>query len=76
VIGDQCGADTLNLVGADRLANAASANRHAAFNPPLGESLSKRDHEVWIIVIRILSKCAEVYYLIPGFAEMRQQLLL
>ena len=52
VVVDQRGADPGNLVGADRRADSAAADRHPAVHLPRDDRLGEGDDEVRIVVAR------------------------
>ena len=60
VVVDERGADARDLVGADRRADAASADGHAAFDRPRHDGAGERDHEVRIVVVRVEGVGAEI----------------
>ena len=54
---DETGADAGHFVGADRRADAAAADRHAAFDLARDDCLAERHDEIGIVVVRT-SSCA------------------
>src|SRR5262245_16606090 len=52
VIVDQCGTDSLYLVGANCCANPATADSNPPLDPACGNCLAKRDNEIRIVVVR------------------------
>ena len=60
VVVHEPGAHPRDLVGADRRADAAAADRHAALDPSRDHGLRQRHDEVGIVVVRIQRVCAEV----------------
>jgi hypothetical protein len=58
-------ADACDLVGADRRAHAAAADRHAALYLSRDHGTRKRDDEVGIVVVRIERVGAEIHDLVP-----------
>src|ERR1700690_3955921 len=73
---DQAGAHALDFVGADRCADAAAADCHAAFHLARHHCFGKRDNEVRIIIVRSQLVGAEINDLMPGGAELGDQRLL
>ena len=61
---DERRADACDLVGADRGANAAAADRHAALYLSRNHGLGERHDEVGIVVLRIQRVCAEIHDLV------------
>jgi hypothetical protein len=76
MIMDQRGTDAGDLVGADGCADAATADRDAAFDPPCRYSPRERRDKVRIVVVWAQAVCAEINDIMPGLAELRDQLLL
>ena len=72
---NQSGANTLNLVGADRSVNATAADRDATIHFPSNHGLTEWDNEIGIIVVRRQLVSAEIDDLVPGRAEMSDQFL-
>src|ERR1022692_243560 len=66
MIEDQTGVDTRNLVGADRSADAAAANRHATIHLARDHSPRKWNDKVRIVVVGYQRVRAEVNDLVPG----------
>jgi len=73
---DQTGADTLDLVGAHRRANAAAADREAAIHFPPYHRSGEWNDEVGIVVVGAQRVSAEINDLVPRRAELSNQLLL
>ena len=63
---DERRADARNLVGADRGADAAAADRHAALHLSRDHGLGERNDEVGIVVAGIQSVRAEVDDFMPA----------
>ena len=72
----QSGTDSLNLVGADRGADTATADRDAAFHVSRRHRSSQRDDKIRIVVALIQVVGAEIHYLVPCRAELPNQLFL
>ena len=66
---DERRADAGDLVGADRRADAAAADRHAALHASRNHGLGERHDEVGIVVVRIQRVCAEVDDLVARGAQ-------
>ena len=76
VVVDQRGADALNLVGTDRRAHTAAADRHAALHRPRRHSPGERDDEVGIVVV-LAQRCApKSTTSCPAARELGEQFLL
>ncbi len=71
---DQRGTNTRNLVGADRGAHAAAADRHPALDRPRRHGLGQRDDEVRIVVVRVQLVRTEIDDVVPGRAKPRDQI--
>ena len=67
VIVDERRADAGDLVGADRRANAAAADRHAALHLSGDDGLRERNDEVGIVVVRIERERAEIDDLVAAW---------
>jgi len=71
----QRGAHAWHLIGADRGAHAAAADRHAAIHLPGRHGPGQGDHEVGIVVARIEAMGAEIDHLVPRPANAGGQFL-
>jgi hypothetical protein len=60
MIVNQCGPNTLNLVGTNRRPHAASANRHSSLHISSRYGVGKRDDVVGIVIARIQFMSAEI----------------
>jgi hypothetical protein len=69
MIMNQAGAGTLDLVGTDRRANTAPANRYAAIHFSRDHRQGERNNEVRIVVIKLQTVRAEINDLMPGGLE-------
>ena len=65
-----------DLVGADRRADAAAADRHAALDLSRHHRLAERNDEVGIVVVRIQRVRAEVDDLVARGPQTRDRALL
>ena len=68
---DQPGADPRDLVRADRRADAAAADGHAALQGSRRHRLRERDDEVRIVVVRVHRVGAEIRDVMSRRAEAR-----
>jgi hypothetical protein len=76
VIVNQSRPNARNLVCTYRGADAAAADCHAAIYLPGNNRAGKWNDKVGIIVARIHAVRPDVDYLVPGFAEVSEQLFL
>jgi hypothetical protein len=67
---DQCGADTRNLVGADRRTHPAAADRQATLHLACGNGQDERNDEIRIVITWIQGLSAETDHLIPRCIEL------
>lgn len=75
MIVDECGADAGYLVGTDRCANAAAADRYATLDLVGRDRASERYDEIWIVVILSQAVRAEIDGLVTGPMELPDQFL-
>src|SRR5437879_10104481 len=74
VVMDQRGTDTRNLVSADRGAHTAATDGHAARDRARRHRFGERDDEVWIVIVRAQLVGPEIDDVLPGGAELRDQI--
>jgi hypothetical protein len=70
---DEPGADTWNLVRADRGAHTAAADGHSALERPCRHRLGERDDKVGIVIVRGELVRTEIDDVVPGGAESCDQ---
>lgn len=73
---NQCGVNSLDLVGTDGGADTASTDCHAAIHRPRCDRPGQWNDEVQVIVIRPRLARAEIHYLVTGLAKSGSQFLL
>src|SRR5262245_66651130 len=73
---DQRGANTPNLVGTHRRADAAAGDRHPAIHLHADHCLRQRDHIVGIVIAFAQSMGTKIDNLMSCVAKMGNQLLL
>ena len=73
---DQGGPDTFHLIGADRCANPAAADRNAPLHLAGNNSHCERGDEIWIVVAWIEAVRTEVNDRMAGRSQLRNQLFL
>ena len=76
MIVDERRPDTGDLVGANRRANTAAADRHAALHLSSNDGLCERHDEVGIVVFGIQRVCAEIHDFVAGGPQTREELFL
>ena len=76
MIFDQGRANACNLIGADRRADAAAADGHAAHHLPLGNRTGEGDHEIRIVILRIQREGAKIGDFMSRGAKLAGKLVL
>ena len=64
------------LVGTDRCADTATADRHATLHLSRGNRARQRNNEIGIVICRVQVMRAEIDDLMPRCAQVRDKLLL
>ncbi len=73
---NQARTDSRHFVRGNGCANAAAADGHSALNFSAGNGVGQRHNKIWIIIVRAPLPVAEINYLMPGLAQLSDQIFL
>ena len=76
MIFDQGRANARNLIGADRGANPAAANRYAAHYFSFGNRAGEGDHEIRIVILRVQREGSKIGDFMARGAKLLRKLVL